>query len=375
MVFSSTAFSALTNTQKHVGVQHIFIPGLFEPLDVWYRDFDFTASAPLLVKRLSTFKKNKHVNAGLLASIYTLLGDCADKDINSHADACYRFDFATDGADKAETMDVLCAAPIELEAGMSDIVIGHQVIDDLTVEEQQQLLTLLNKHFSQDGWEFVVSNKGNNRDNDGVNKPRWLLLLPKNTKPANMIPIHDALGASLRSLVEGVEDVQWSRQLNELQMLLYGSFTNQQRENNRQRTVSSFWLWDVIVEHEKTIYHKKAPASSVKFIAGGGYEGQVIANAYNLEWSEIPHTSHKPEESGIYIYDDLLGFAGRNDLDGWQDKLSELESFLVDLLDNGSTSTIIYSGNNSGDGFSWSSQKKTFLGFLRKPKKTLLDFL
>ncbi len=349
-------------------IQHVFIPGLFEPLDTWNKDFEFTPSAPLLVKRLSRFKKRKHAYPGLLASIYAMLGGCASATINSHADACYQFDF-----DKAVTsMDVLCAAPIELEAGMSDIVIGQHAIDDLSVEEQQQLVTLLNQHFSQDGWEFVVSNKGSNKNR----QPRWFLLLPKNTKPTRTIPIQDALGASLRTLVEGVEDVQWSRQLNELQMLLYGSSTNQQRENNRQRTVSSFWLWDVIIDQKNS--STTSPVSSVNFVAGGGYEGQVIAKAYGLDWSEAVSASNStlnsPQQSGIYMYDELLEPAARNDLDEWQERLSELERFLVPLLDNDSMNTIIY----SCDGFYWSSEDNkvnSFLSFLRRRKKTLLDFV
>ncbi len=264
---------------------------------------------------------------------------------------------------EAAPRDVLCAAPIELEAGMSDIVIGHTTIDDLDKDECQQLAQLLNNHFSQDGWEFVFSDtkKG---------ATRWYLLLPDNSRPDHTVPLQDALGASLRTLVEGVEDIQWSRQLNELQMLLFGSQTNQQRESNRQRSISSFWLWDVDVNSNQSTAH------AVDFIAGGGYEGQVIANAYDLRWFESLSTNTKERNqvnkgSGIYIYNDLIVPATRNDLEGWQEKLSIFEGLLADLLDNSDINTTLHSCN----GYTWSVGKKSIWDFLSKRKKTLLDFI
>ncbi|MEE9350621.1 MAG: hypothetical protein V3U78_00045 [Thiotrichaceae bacterium] len=341
--------------------QHIFVPGLFEPLEVWHRDFEFTPSSPALVKQLSRSKKSKQVHSGLLASVYALLGNHSKKKNSSHAHACYTFDVG-----ETSPKDVLCAAPIELEAGMSDIVVGHSVIDDLDRNECQQLAQLLNNHFSQDGWEFVFTETKVSEKNEGA--IRWYLLLPEKTRPNNTVPLYDALGASLRTLVEGTEDVQWSRQLNELQMLLFSSSTNQQRESSRKRSISSFWLWDVDVDSKKS-----STVGTVDFIAGGGYEGQVIANAYGLEWSKLlsMNTKQQNQGSGLYIYDDLIIPASRNDLEGWQDNLSGLEVFLADLLDNSAISTTLHSCN----GYSWNLKNKNVWSFLSKRKKTLLDFI
>ncbi len=342
-------------------IQHVFVAGLFEPLHLWQRDFEFTPTAPLLINKLASLKARKSNHQDLLTSIYDVLansykGDnkATDQSIESHAHACYQYEIGELDISK----DVLCAMPIELEAGMSDIVIGQDPVDDLTADEQRQFLQLLNGHFNQDGWEFVVSDKGN-----------WFLLLPKNTKPNETIPIQDALGASLRGLVEGNEDIQWSQQLNELQMLLFSSQTNQQREQNRQRTISSFWLWDVNIT---PVSISNTSKSHLEFMVGGGYEGQVIANTYHIDWNaDIAYEGSQKTGSGVYIYNDLQLLASRNDLEGWQQKLSEIEQSLVALLDNDAMHTIIYGGR----ALSWSSLDKNKWRFFSRRKKTLLELI
>ncbi len=338
---------------------HLVIPGLLTPLATWKRDYDFVPASSLLVQKLSGMKKQKSGQADWISTVYALLPPSSETTTVSHAENCFAFEFGQAPPVTDVPGAVLCADPIELEAGMSDIMIGTTVIDDLTPREQQQLQSLLNQHFSQDGWYFRVSGQG-----------RWFLLLPQQHKPEQTFSIELALGKSLRDLVEGTEAVQWSKQLNELQMLLYSSVTNQQREQQRQRQISSFWLWDIVTP----AYAPCSTAGDLKFIAGGGYEGQVMAHHAQVDWMDFFDEAPDKDLTGIYIYRDLVIAARENNLAMWQEKLQQLEAFLPVLFKHSHRRVVLH----TGDGVFW-QQGQSLWGRLTggrwRLKKTLLDYL
>lgn len=322
----------------------ILIPGLFDHLADWKRDFDFVPQAPGLVKQLAGLKKHKFTTSGYLPTLYSLV------DSASYARDCYEFDFGTlPDNDNA----VLCATPIQLEAGLNDIAIGSDIIDDLDTDEISTLLTELNQHFSQDGWEFVHSENG-----------RWYLLLPETHLPEVTIPLDQALGASLRGLVEGNQELQWNRQLNEMQMLLYGSRVNQQREHERKAVINSFWLWDVDIKDN--LFGE----AGFDYMVGGGYQGQVLAKKYGVSWTEFIDYDYL-EGRGLLIFDELKDLASLNELESWQEQLTELEPILLELFNTGSNDTTLYSSH----GLSWSSQKSGIWNKLFQRKKSLLDLI
>ena len=335
--------------------QHLFIPGLLDNLKIWQRDFKFAPSAPVLVKRLSLMNSGSSANTGLLASVYSLLEsheETSDQGVCSHARTCYQFDCPKVGDDPSEEQAILCADPIELEAGMNDIAVGHRLVDDLTNKENQLLAKELNQHFSQDGWQFIVSDAG-----------RWYLLLPEDQKPNDTIPVEQVLGQSLRNLIEGMEDVRWSRQINELQMLLYGSQVNQSRENQRLRSISSFWMWDVNAIPNKL-------SIDATFIKGGGYQGEAIAKQYGLDYMDFDGVVNK-QVSGVYLYTGLIEPARYNNVEVWQQQLTQLEEFVENLHRNSSSSLTI----DSCSGYTWCMEKKPFWKLFSKRKKSLLDFV
>lgn len=343
-------------------VQYIFIPSLLDSLKIWQRDFGFQPSVPQLVKSLAALKKTKsvvHDDHHYLALVYGVLQASAvakEQTLFSHAQACYQMEFG-----KSADAEVLCAHPVALDAGMNDISIGHVIINDLDGEQSEKLLDELNQHFSQDGWQFVLSEPGH-----------WFLLLPKEQKPEKTLPVQQVLGQSLRSVTDDISTAsdenkaRWNRQLTELQMLLYNSQTNQRRESQRQPMVSSFWLWDM---DEPSMDRCHKADFSPEFIVGGGYEGQVMAHYYGLDWTDFDDQPH--QGSGIYLFTDLVESARLNHLDLWQEKLTLFESYLTKQLDN----RLIHSIINSCAGYTWQSgPRKIWDIFARRPKK-LTDFL
>ena len=349
---------------------HIFIPGLLDSLKIWKRDFDFIPQSTVLVDTLSACSRQRQSHNDWLTAAYQLLTDTHNGNQHSHANNCMHYDFADDGLDCNEEstnhgkQSVLLAHPIGLEAGMSDIMVSGEVISDLSAEEKAQLTDQLNKHFAQDGWTFRISPQGH-----------WYLQLPAKDKPTHTIPLQQALGNSLRALQEGTEAVSWSKQLNELQMLLYSSPVNQAREAQRKMPVSSFWLWDIDVP-------QKAGETSpkIQYIAGGGYDGKVMAQASSLPWITLRDFSRHADStaSAILLYPELVSAGNTNNLARWQEQLNELEQWLRPLLENKNRKILIHTCN----GVTWQLSGRwagNWLGRLTRGlftlrKKSLLDF-
>jgi hypothetical protein len=91
---------------------------------------------------------------------------------------------------------------------------------------------MLNRHFESDGLRFSQSG------------PReWLLRVPRTLDLSAPAPL-DAHGLpAMLSSPQGA-DAAWARKLsNEVQMLLHQSPVNSRREERRQWTVNSLWLW------------------------------------------------------------------------------------------------------------------------------------
>ncbi|MCK5725688.1 MAG: hypothetical protein KAH22_02540 [Thiotrichaceae bacterium] len=325
---------------------YIFIPSLLSPLKIWQRDYHFTATT-LLVKHLNRAKRTDYPALHWLQHACILL---AEKHHSfSYAEQLYHAHF-----NQTTEQAILCASPISMTAGMSDIVIGDFVIEDISSEQQQALCKELNRHFSQDGWEFKVSTMGT-----------WFLLLNQKDKPKKTIPINNALGASLRDLMEGKIEIAWGKQLNELQMLLYNSPTNQQRELARQEQVQSFWLWD---RKDKSL--SQPLKINAQCIQGGGEQGQRLAQHFSLDYYE--HHNGIPHTSSIIIHDELINASQLNDMTAWQQGLSQIEDKIIPLIENKEIHTIIYTDS----GHSWDLGKTPFWSrFKLKSAKQLIELI
>jgi len=326
---------------------HLFIPSLLSPLKTWQQHYEFNAQAPELAKKLCNTTLNRFPALPWLQQACLLLAPHHSN--GSYAEQLYHAHFHQP-CERA----VLCAAPISMTAGMSDIMVGDFVIEDIDSEQQQRLLQELNSHFSQDGWVFKVSPLGT-----------WFLLLDKAQKPLNTVALNDALGASLRDLMEGKIEVSWGKQLNELQMLLFNSPVNQQRELAHKAPVQSFWLWDF---ESKML--TKAPRLHADFIHNGGKLAKQLAQHANLTFQE--DTKNIPDQSGIIIFDDLIKAAQINDVESWQQHLSRIEKEIMPLIESKNFNVILYTDT----GHSWNLSKPHFwskLGFKRE--KQLIDLI
>ncbi|MEP7183557.1 MAG: hypothetical protein ABI886_15360 [Betaproteobacteria bacterium] len=124
----------------------------------------------------------------------------------------------------------LAADPVTLVAGRDDVRLTGAVAD-LTADDADALVAMLNAHFSADGVAFVA--------------PRpdaWFVRAPAPQRLATR-PIAAAIGRSLRALMPAGDDARtWRRWQQEIQMLFHEHPVNAQRERAGAASVSGVWF-------------------------------------------------------------------------------------------------------------------------------------
>ena len=102
----------------------------------------------------------------------------------------------------------------------------------LRLEQAQQLVDALNRHFAADGMRFHA-----------VDARRWYLSLAQRPE-LRTHPLAQVLGRDIQPrLPQGADGLKWHGLLNELQMLLHAHPVNADLEQDGAMPVNSVWLW------------------------------------------------------------------------------------------------------------------------------------
>lgn len=139
-----------------------------------------------------------------------------------------------DGQAIDKKVTYLRADPIYLRADRDKVYLfdADSALQDLTLNEAQQLVNSLNKHFAQEGLIFSAPTLH-----------RWYLQLKSQPKVI-FSSLSEAKGADIHDYMpEGEDRLKWRSYLNEIQMLLYQNPVNEQREIDRKLAVNSVWFW------------------------------------------------------------------------------------------------------------------------------------
>ncbi len=129
------------------------------------------------------------------------------------------------------TSALMRADPIHCQAGNDQIVMMASSLD-LDMQEAQQMVAELNKLFAEDDWEFIA-----------LTPQRWYLRMPQ-IDQFSSTPLSHVMGQNIHPYLpqhSGVSSLH--RSLAEIEMLLHGNFSNQQRPANDQLPVTGLWLW------------------------------------------------------------------------------------------------------------------------------------
>ena len=327
---------------------HIFIPKLLSPLKLWNKDFGFQVKSPVLSELLSSSikKKNSH-DQGLTTSLFTKLGHPKDSELPI---AYYRYQL--DFGSPPDTQ-IMCADPINLQAGIDEIILNPEPINDLSKTDAEELISALNKHFAQDGWEFISADSGN------------CYLKHQSNEAISTTPLDYAKGKSIFQHLPQSETLNWHSLQNEMQMLLHMTSLNQTREMAGQLPINSLWLWGA---------GKTSNLSHQFDTILGGTESKAAALAAKITHNTLkmpiqtPHTGRH-----IIVLNELYDYAVLDQYTHWQDALHRLEEEYISPISTRCKQKKIELFINTCDGNEFQIKPKKSWAFWKKTSTDLLD--
>ncbi len=292
---------------KHI---YILIPKLLSPLALWQKDFGFQPESTVL-SQLLAFSKRQKTQTRCLAS--TLFKQLNFPDNTELPIAYYRYllDFG-----QAPDGPIMCADPVNLQAGIDEIILNPEPVTDLSKTDIDMLFQALNQHFAQDNWEFIVSETGN-----GYLKYQF-------TEHIQTSTLQEVCGKSIFQYLPKSSNLNWHVLQNEIQMLLHINPLNQNRELAGRLPINSLWFWGAGKKHN--VQH------SVEMIYSNESLAKITAVAANIPQQTLDKlpkqlVSHKKQ---IIVLDQLYQPAVQDHYQTWQDTLQELESHYINFIAN-----------------------------------------
>ncbi len=277
---------------------NFYLPGLFQPLDLWCKDFAFQPAARNVLRLCANSKVTTQPVQGLEATLFHACGQTSADEIPF---AYYRY-CADFGAPPPTAL--LCADPVWLKSGLDSVVMQPQ-LPSLTLDEVTRLLAVLNQHLQEDGLQLVA------------NHPQRWYLLGKRVGDVTLrtVPLSQALGHSIFALLPQGDKRYWHRLINEIQMLLHTC---------ESAAVNALWLWGAA-----------NPAASVPLSANasGGFIGETLTSQVMALASNTPHqvpttlSDARLATGKTYalILEALHVPSVSDDMQGWQQALDLIE--------------------------------------------------
>ncbi len=211
----------------HKPLVHLIIPQLFQPLKRWGKGYLFEVHSPYLTTLLQGYSSKYQSSAnGINASLFASLDIPIQDELPV---AHYRYQAHCHSVPPKDSL-LLCADPVHLVVGMSDITLTDK-ITDLTTAEANELIDLLNTHFKQDGLTFTIGSNS-----------QWYLSSSK-MESLSTTPLDNVLKKNIAHHPIQSDQRNWQALQNEIQMLLHSAPLNQYRETVGLPTVNSLWLW------------------------------------------------------------------------------------------------------------------------------------
>ena len=282
---------------------HLLIPKLLSPLTLWNKDFAFTPEPTVI----SALLANSHVQATKSHSLeHTLFNKLGLESRTELPIAYYRYqlDFGT-----TPDCHVMCADPINLQAGTDEIILTPESIDDLSKADANELIHELNKHFAQDKWEFVVADSGN-----------WYLK-HQSSEAINTAPLSQAKGESVFKHLPQSSTLNWHSLQNEIQMLLHMAPLNQMREIAGQLPINSLWFWGA--GKSATLEH------DIDALWGDDAIIDIAALTADIPHKPLSKLNELNTGNHIIILDSLYSPAVMDNYVNWEKQYQELEANIL----------------------------------------------
>lgn len=286
---------------------HLLIPNLLSPLKLWKQDFNFHAQSQIVSELLASSQQQQTSNYGLSNTLFSKLGYQEDEELPV---AYYRYQ-----ADFGSPPDkpVMCADPINLQAGIDEIILSPEPITDLSNSDANELTEALNKHFVQDNWKFIVAESGN-----------WYLK-HQSDEVIHTTPLDCVRGKSIFKHLPKSNTLNWHSLQNEIQMLLHMTPLNQTREIAGQLPINSLWFWGA--------GNATAHTGTIDTLWGDGKDIRTASLASQTSYKALPKTYDALRQgTHIIVLDSLYYPAIQDQYSQWQQALQQLEMTVLKPL-------------------------------------------
>ncbi|MEN8177676.1 MAG: hypothetical protein ABFS39_03560 [Pseudomonadota bacterium] len=205
---------------------HLLIPGLLGPM----RNFDssgVTLSAPRLEKILSRADQRSCCGEDYLTTLFALFDHPLSRERDLPEGAV---NYYATGADVADACWIR-ADPVHLRPDRDRLLLFNCEQMEITASEAEEIARQFNAHFAEEGFQLLTAGP-----------ERWYLKL-KHCPELKTHGLSQVVGHHIEPFMpEGHDARRWRQLLNEMQMLLFQSPVNQQREAEGRLTINGLWL-------------------------------------------------------------------------------------------------------------------------------------
>ncbi|MBX9810934.1 MAG: hypothetical protein K2Y16_04890 [Burkholderiales bacterium] len=222
---------------------------------------------------------------------------------------------ALDGGDPGNAY-WLRADPVHLRLRRDQLLLADSSAFGLSQQEAAQFISTLNRHFAQDGLQFLAPHPA-----------RWYLRLEHRPEMATHA-LSEVIGADMNAcLPTGKDAVRWHRISNEIQMLLHQHPLNEAREAKGEMPVNSVWLWGggtrpaVPGRHFSAVWSNEALACALAAIAG--FPAAPLPDDAG-RWLQTIDMPHPGNAHPLLVLGQLSAAAQYGDIPRWREEISAL---------------------------------------------------
>ena len=280
----------------------IIIPGLFEGLKRWPENKSEYEVAPDLLWMLSKSSKYCHSHTGfertLLHSFSSLLTASEELPI-----AILRS--ATDHH------AVLCADPVSLQLGVSEISLVHGSALELTAEDIDELSQYLNPFLEQAQLQWRLGQNG------------YGIIQLDDFPMLSTTPLSSVSGEIFTTkLPQGQDQSKWHRLGNEIQMFLHDCAFNQRRVAEGKLPINTLWFWGAGRKRPEfdTDYNRIIADDEFSKLLATYADNTVIA----VPESFLALGGQIEDGHTLIVLDRLWSLSQKNDFLGW---IRQLEAY------------------------------------------------
>lgn len=273
---------------------YFYLPGLFQPLMLWRKDFAFQPVADSFLRLCASVETQQLPVIGLENTLLSCLGHPAGAEI-PFAHYRYQLDFAA-----LPKQPLMCADPVFLQSGIDQVLLQPE-LPMLTMDAVTELLYVLNKHLAEDGLQLCAAYP-----------QRWYLCGEKVADPdLRTTPLSQALGQGIFPLLPQGNKRYWHRLLNEIQMVLH---------SHGNTSTNALWLWGAAAAS-----HQPGLQVQAGFV-GSSITAKALAHAGDIDHQAAGKLAECRFESGDYhiILEELLLPAVSDNPQQWQQAMHEL---------------------------------------------------